>query len=332
MSRASHMNLLILGGTAFLGRHIVAAAAERGHAVTLLHRGSRDPFPHLENIIADRAADLSALRGRSFDATIDTSGYLPAVVRGSAEALSTNVGRYCFISTISVYPDMTQPHAEDTPLPAWEGDTTALSGASYGPLKALCEQAVREVYGERALVLRPGLIFGEHDPSDRLTYWVQRVARAGRILAPAAPQRGVQLIDALSLARFIITSIESDRSGTFNTNGPPISMGGLLDKVAAVSGASPELTWVDEPFLEAQGVAPWAGPESLPLWAPGLDAFVGATDSARAEAAGLTHRPLEQLIDETLRFALARPADHAWRAGLSPAREAALLAAWDARP
>jgi 2'-hydroxyisoflavone reductase len=323
------MHLLILGGTAFLGRHLVAAAQERGHTLTLLHRGTRDPFPALENLIADRTGALDVLDGRRFDAVIDTSGYVPGVVRASAEALASSVGRYCFISTISVYPDMAAAHDEDTPLPAWEGDATTLTPGAYGPLKALCEEAVREVYGDRALILRPGLIVGEHDPSDRFTYWVERVARGGRVAAPGDPARGVQFIDALSLARFTIAALESSLSGTFNTNGAPISMGDMLNSIVAVSESGAELVWIDEETLAAQEIAAWMGPESLPVWAPGLDAFAGATDSARAVAAGLRHRPLEEVVREVLAFARSRGADHAWRSGLSPAREAALLAVVD---
>jgi 2'-hydroxyisoflavone reductase len=321
------MNILILGGTAFLGRHLVTAALERGHTLTLFHRGNRNPFPELENIIGDRTKDLEKLAGREWDTVIDTSGYVPRVVGMSARALKDSVKRYCFISTISVYSNYPESHGENAPLAQLETDTEEITGATYGALKVLCEQAVTREYGDRALNLRPGLIVGAYDPSDRFTYWVDRVARDGEVLAPGEPSKTVQFIDALDLARFTIRALENELSGEYNLNGQPIPMQDVLETIRAVSGSDANFTWASEEFLQTQNVKPWMGEDSLPLWIPG---DTGETIIDKALSAGLDFRDLHDVIRETLEFAKARE-NHAWRSGITLEREKSLLESWRTR-
>ncbi|MFN3267526.1 MAG: NAD-dependent epimerase/dehydratase family protein [Deinococcales bacterium] len=317
------MNILILGGTAFLGRHLVTAALEQNHTVTLFHRGNRNPYPKLENILGNRETDLERLAGHSWDAVIDTSAYVPRVASLSAKALENSVGRYCFISTISVYREFTKAHHENTPVATLEQQTEEVTGATYGALKVLCENTVQNVYQERALILRPGLIVGAHDPTDRFTYWVDRVAKGGKVLAPATAQTHVQFIDAFSLARFTIHALEQQLSGIYNLNGAPIQMGEVLSGIQRVSRSDAEFVWAPETFLEEQKIAPWMGENSLPLWIPGLDAATQGTIIQKALSAGLRFRALEETIQEVLEFAQTRR-DHTWRSGLSAAREAEL--------
>jgi 2'-hydroxyisoflavone reductase len=321
---AAVVNILILGGTAFLGRHLVAAALENNHTVTLFHRGNRNPFPDLENILGNRETDLGKLAGRKFDAVIDTSAYAPRVASISAKALAHSAERYCFISTISVYKEFTSTHDEHAPVATLEQETEEVTGATYGALKVLCEDKIALEYAHRALVLRPGLIVGAFDPSDRFTYWVERVARGGRVLAPGVPTTSVQFIDALSLARFTLATLERGLSGTYNLNGQPREMGHVLETIKRVSGSDAEFMWASESFLEEQKVAPWMGENSLPLWIPGLDAAVSGTIIAKALEDGLVFRSLEETVQEVLAFAQAR-ANHTWRSGLSAARELELL-------
>jgi 2'-hydroxyisoflavone reductase len=320
------MNILILGGTAFLGRHLVTAALENNHTVTLFHRGNRNPYPDLENILGNRETDLGKLSKRKFDAVIDTSAYVPRVARISTKALAHSVERYCFISTISVYKEFTSAHDEHAPVATLEQATEEVTGATYGALKALCEGEVALEYASRALVLRPGLIVGAFDPSDRFTYWVERVARGGAVLAPGEPTTAVQFIDALSLARFNILALERGLSGTYNLNGQPLEMGHVLETIKGVSGSDAEFVWASEKFLEEQKVAPWMGENSLPLWIPGLDAAVSGTIIQKALEDGLAFRSLIETVQEVLAFAKSRD-NHAWRSGLSAARETELLQA-----
>ncbi len=318
------MKILILGGTAFLGRHLVNAALERGHTLTLFHRGNRDPFPDLENIVGDRTKDLEQLSGRQWDAVIDTSGYVPRIVEMSAEALKNSVKRYCFISTISVYRDFPESHDENAALAQLETDTEEITGATYGALKVLCEQTVTRVYEARSLKLRPGLIVGAYDPSDRCTYWVDRVARGGEVLAPGAPSKTVQFVGALEVARFTIRALENELSGEYNLNGEPVTMQRVLESMRDVSGSNANFTWASEEFLQAENVKPWMGEDSLPLWIPD---DTGDTIIEKAIKAGLEFRALNDVIFETLEFAKARE-NHTWRSGITSEREQALLEIW----
>ncbi|HZE05500.1 MAG TPA: NAD-dependent epimerase/dehydratase family protein, partial [Solirubrobacteraceae bacterium] len=242
------MRLLVLGGTTFLGRHVVEAALARGHAVTLFNRGRTNPelFPGVERRVGDRDGGLEALAVGTWDAVVDTSGYVPRIVDASARLLEPRVGRYVFVSSVSVYADLSRPGVdEDAPLAALDEDTEEHRGPAYGALKALSEHAVQKVYGRRATVVRPGLIVGPWDPTGRFTYWPTRVAAGGEVLAPE-PRRGpVQLIDARDLAAWIVHLVEGDVAGVFNAVGPerPLTMQQLLEVCCAVAGGNSRLVW-----------------------------------------------------------------------------------------
>jgi 2'-hydroxyisoflavone reductase len=317
------MRILILGGTQFVGRHLVEAAFERNHEVTLFHRGNRNPYPNLENILGDRTSDLERLQGE-WDAVVDTSGYVPRVVSMSARHLEPMVKRYCFISTISVYTSFDPPPAEDAELGKLESETEEITGATYGPLKVQCENVVNDLYGSRALVVRPGLIVGRYDPTDRFTYWVSRVARGGEVLAPGDSSAPSEFIDAVDLARFTVHALEEDLSGTFNVTGRPVPLGSLLETMRAVSQSDASFTWALNEYLLEQNVRPWMGPDSLPLWTAGSTL---GTNIAKALESGLSFRELEDTVRDTLEFALTRE-NHEWRSGLSSEREAELLERW----
>jgi nucleoside-diphosphate-sugar epimerase len=317
------VKVLLLGGPRFLGRAIADVARERGHELTFFNRGTTNPdlYPEVERIIGDRAGDLTELDGRTWDAVIDTSGYLPREVRASAETLA-HCRLYCFVSSISVYADFARPNDEDGQV-AELGDLPEdeVTNESYGALKALCEEAARDVFRERALVVRPGLIVGPHDPTGRFTYWPHRVARGGEVVAPAPPERRTQVIDVRDLGEWTVELCERGSSGTFNATHPGLSWSELLDSCRAVSGSDAEVTWVPDDFLLAHEVGEWM---ELPLWL--ADPAMAAADDVsvrRALSAGLTFRPLE----ETVRGALERAQTTEAR-GLTPEREAELLAAW----
>ena len=221
--RGKSVKLLVLGGTRFVGRHLVEAALARGHEVTLFNRGNHpEVFPEVEGLIGDRDGDLGALENRTWDAALDTSGYVPRLVRDSAERLRDAVGHYTFISTVSVYPDTLPPHAdEDARVRGLEDPLTEeVTNGTYGGLKVLCEEAVREIYGARSLVIRPGLVVGPYDPTDRFTYWPVRVAEGGEVLAPGVPEAPVQFIDARDLAAWTLGMIEGRETGTYNAVSP----------------------------------------------------------------------------------------------------------------
>ena len=331
-----HLKILILGGTVFLGRHIVEAALERGHEVTIFNRGRHNPdlFPQVEHLQGDRDGDLVALRGRSWDAVIDTSGYVPRVVRASAELLEPAVKEYVFISTISVYADTSRPGTnEETPVGRLDDETVEeVTGETYGPLKALCEQVVEEVYPGRALIIRPGLIVGPDDPTDRFTYWPRRVAAGGTVLAPGRPETPVQFIDVRDLAGWTIRMVEEHRTGVYNATGPDreLSLGEVLETSKAVTESDAEIVWVPEAFLLERDVAPWS---ELPLWLPDTEEYRGfhRNDVGRALGAGLTFRPLADTIRDTLNWDADQPADRELQAGMEAEREAALLREWEDR-
>ncbi len=315
------MRLLLLGGPKFVGRAVTDAALGRGHEVTFFNRGTTSPdlYPEVEKLRGDRDGGLDALAGREWDAVIDTSGYVPRIVRGSAELLAGAAGRCCFVSSISVYADFSGPVDESSPVGTLADETVEEMGEeyeNYGPLKALCERAVQDVFGERALIVRPGLIVGPHDPTGRFTYWPHRLARGGELVAPAPPERQVQFVDVRDLALWIVQALESERSGVFNVTGEGLPWRDLL--------AGADVTWVDDAFLLEQGVGEWM---ELPLWLAAADsAGVHQADVSRAVSAGLRFRP----VSDTLRDTLAK-ASLVDGVGLSPEREAALLAAWHAR-
>ncbi|MGD8405626.1 MAG: NAD-dependent epimerase/dehydratase family protein [Anaerolineales bacterium] len=324
------MDILIIGGTLFLGRHIVEAALERGHRLTLFNRGQTNPevFPEIETILGDRETDLDKLAKRKWDAVIDTCGYFPRIVGLSAQNLRNAVKTYVFISSISVYTNFsTVGITEDHPVATIEDETVEeITGETYGAIKALCEKAVEDFFPGRALIIRPGLIVGPHDPTDRFTYWPTHVARGGSVLAPENSEIPVQIIDVRDLADFTIKLIEQKRSGTYNVTGPDyeLQFGTILETCKQVSGSNASFVWASADFLAQNNVAPWS---DLPVWVPDTteDAGFSRVDVSKAVAAGLTFRPLDETVRDTLDWAKTRPTDYEMRAGLKPEREAELL-------
>jgi len=325
------MKLLVLGGTIFLGRHVVDCALAKGHEVTIFHRGRHgvELFPEVERILGDRDGGLEPLRGREFDAVIDPSGYVPRIVRESAEFLADATEHYAFISSLSVYSDDSTPGQDESgPLVELEDPAAEeVTGETYGGLKVLCEAAVTDVFGERALNLRPGLIVGPHDPTDRFTYWPRRVASGGRVIAPAPEDGPVEFSDVRDLAAFLVHAAERRTGGILNASGPAIdrpTFGEFLAACRETAGSDAEFVWIDEAFMEAQEIGPWM---DLPLFA-GTDApGFNTRDSGAAVAAGLTFRPMAETIRDTLSWARSLPEDREWRAGLTADREEAALRA-----
>lgn len=321
------MKLLVIGGTHFVGRAMVEDAIVRGHDVSVFHRGPAEPegFPKVEHIHGDRDGGLASLRERTWDAAIDTCGYVPRVVRDSARLLSGAVGTYVFISTLSVYPDDAPPGGTEqspTRQPPFP-DTEEITGESYGGLKMACELEAQEAFPGACLVVRPGYIVGPHDPSDRFTYWVRRAAGGGRMLAPGPQDQPLQVVDVRDLGAFTLDHMEAGTSDVFGVVGPrePLTWGKALPSIVEAGGAGAELVWVDAPFLQAR-VKEDDG--ELPLWDidyPGLHSF----DASKAIAAGLRYRSFAQTIADTLAWDRGRGA---LKAGLTPERERELLQAW----
>jgi 2'-hydroxyisoflavone reductase len=319
------VRLLVLGGTQFLGRHVVEAALARGHDVTLFNRGQTRPelHPGVERLAGDRDGGLEALHGRRWEALVDTSGYVPRVVRESAKLHVAD--RYLFVSTISVYADVSRPGVdEDAPLARLEQETEDYRSQAYGPLKALCEQAVRDEYADRATVVRPGLIVGPWDPTGRFTYWPVRIAEGGDVLAPEPRDAPVQVIDGRDLAAFCLDLLENDAGGTFNATGEPTTMERVLEECRRVSGSDARFVWAPAAWLVEQGVQEWM---ELPLWLASPE-YAGHSliDASRAVAAGLAFRPLRETIADTLAWHRAGDAPDDPPAGMDRARERDLLA------
>jgi 2'-hydroxyisoflavone reductase len=334
------MDILIIGGSNFVGYHIAEAALNRGHKVTLLNRGKSNPgaFPTAEKLIGDRDSDLAVLEGRRWDAVIDTCGYVPRIVRKSAEALKDS-GYYLFISTISVYPasEYGRPFLDEESPTAVLSDpaTETVNGDTYGGLKVLCENVVNEIYGPRACIVRPGLIVGPRDFTDRFMYWPRRVAKGGEILAPGTPDLPFQVIDGRDLAHFTITLAENKTSGVYNAVGPgeTTSWEQMFAACIDAAGNKAPLTWVDEAFLLGNQVAPFT---DLPLWLPKDLGAISRVRFERAQKAGLKHRPLIETVRDMLAWDATRRAEQGDKfdlsksPGISPEREAELLAQWKA--
>jgi 2'-hydroxyisoflavone reductase len=330
------MRILILGGTRFAGRFFTLASRDAGHAVTLFNRGESEPgdIPGVEQLTGDRDCGLGPLEGREWDAVVDFCGFFPRVVRQSVDLLASNAGHYTFVSSMSVYSDETSPGGNEDSALATLADPTVeeITGETYGGLKVLCEEEVRRGFPDRSLVIRPGLIVGPYDRSDRFTYWVRRIARGGEVLVPEPLDRAVQVIDARDLAEWMLRLVESAHTGTYNAVGPepPHTMGLLVKTCREVAGSDASFTWVPERFLLDLGVVPWS---DLPVvWMPEDEAF-GAfrADISRPVAAGLTFRPLEVTVGDTLEWDRSRPQDEPMKAGLTEARERELLEAWRTR-
>lgn len=328
------MKLLIIGGTKFLGRAIVEAALTNGHELTLFNRGSTNPdlFPHVEKLRGDRDGDLAPLNGRTWDAVIDTCGFVPRVVEKSAERLKDQVEHYTFISTISVYSNdvYTKPGTDENgPLAHLEDETTeVITGDTYGGLKVLCEEAVDAAFLGRSLIVRPGLIVGPHDPTDRFTYWPVKAARSGDVLAPPA-DAPVQIIDVRDLAEWIVRMVEQRKTGEYNATGPnyTLTFGTVLDTCSqAAEGRGAVVIHADEEFLLDHEIQPW---NDLPLWLPTSHAGMSQINVDKAVRDGLTFRALSDTVRATLAwYKTARGLETPLKAGIAPEREGEILAAW----
>lgn len=333
------LRLLVIGGTGFLGPHVVERALARGHSLTLFNRGRTNPTlfaGKVEQLRGDRKTDVSALERGTWDAVIDTSAYIPADVTRVATLLAPRVKHYQIISSISVYADFSKPGMDEThPLAQLTDPTvTAVTGETYGGLKALCEQAAEKAMPGRTLVIRPGLIVGPGDPTDRFTYWPVRVSRGGDVLAPNAPDDAVQCIDVRDLAQFMVHTLEQRTTGIFNADAPAgsLTMGRLLETCRTVSGSDARMVWVPTDFLAQHKVRPWS---DMPVWLPaqGDEAGQGRISTARAQGAGLTYRPLAETVADTLAWVKTWPAARQaapLKAGITPEREREVLAAWTA--
>ena len=326
--------ILIIGGTRFSGYFATQYALARGHTVTLFNRGQSNPegFPAAEHLRGDRDSDLDPLRGQRWDAVIDTCGYVPRVVRKSAELLRDQVGQYIFISSISAYADPYALNSDETAPLATLADPTVeeIGGAAYGGLKVLCERVVQEVFGERSTVVRPGLIVGPRDLTYRFNYWVGRIAQGGEVLAPGRPDQPVQFIDARDLGEWLIRLVEARTMGVFNAIGPAerLEMGPFLETSCETLGSSATLTWVDEDFLLKREVQPWS---ELPVWLPGPDGNMHTSSNRRATGAGLTFRPLGDTVRATHEWMKAHPDKPSPAGTLTADKESQILKEWHAR-
>ncbi|MEP6685498.1 MAG: NAD-dependent epimerase/dehydratase family protein [Verrucomicrobiota bacterium] len=338
------LNLLILGGTGFTGPFQVRYALSRGHKVTVFNRGKTHPgeLPNeVEQLTGDRNGQLDALKNRKWDVVIDNPTSVPVWVRDAAQVLKGNVDRYVFISTISVYADTSKPDTEESaPLAKYTG-TDAMKESRetilaskyllYGPLKALAEQEAEKWFPKKTLIIRPGLIVGPRDETDRFTYWPVRIDRGGEVLAPGDPKDPVQFIDARDLAEWTIRMVENGETGAYNATGPAktLGVGEMLEGIKTANNSNTKFTWVNADFLAAQKVEAWS---DMPVWIPprGEEAGGNRISIKRALEKGLTFRPLEMTARDTLAWFKSQSAERQskLKAGLSPERETEVLAAW----
>ena len=324
------MNILIIGGTKFLGRHLVDSALARGHNVTLFNRGQTNPnlFPHIETIVGDREHDIEKLSARTWDAVIDTCGYVPRIVGVSGVGLERSVRRYVFISTLSVHADNREIGIDENyPVGKLKDESIEeITGETYGPLKALCEKTILDQYSERGLIVRPGLIVGPNDPSDRFTYWPMRIAKGGEVLAPEKPGVPVQIIDVRDLSDFTIKLIEENAAGIYSATGPDyeLTLGAMFETCKQTSGSDANIRWASVEFLKQNEVMEWS---DMPVWVPDNEENAGFSrfDVSKGIKAGMKFRPLEDTVRDTLAWANTRPTSHEWRAGLQSDREQELL-------
>ena len=341
-SGSKSLDILVLGGTGFIGPHMVREALRRGHSVTLFNRGrtNNELFPDLETIKGDRGGDLSMLEGRRWDAVIDNSGYVPRHVQNSARTLAPNIGQYLYISTISVYDSYAVANNESSKLGSLEDESIEeVNGETYGPLKALCEKRARaEIDADRLTILRPTYICGPGDHTDRFSYWPVRVSKGGEMLVPGGPEYPIQIIDVRDLANFTIDCLDQKITDTFNTVTPvaSYSMGQLLTDSQAVTATEVEPVWVDEAFAnEAQSNSQTRNRGMFPIWHPleGDSARVSSVSGEKAVAAGLHNRPVRETIRDLLAWWKTLPAERTdpMKAGMSAAVEAELIAAWKAQ-
>src|ERR1700731_463549 len=334
------LRILILGGTGFTGPYQIHYALSRGHKVTTFNRGKPHPGEtpaEVEQLVGDRNGKLDALKNRQWDVVIDNPTTLPAWVRDAAQVLKGNLERYVFISTISVYGEVKQGVDESAPLAKYEGpdpykETLEAMKASgyktYGSLKALSEKEAEKWFPGKTLIVRPGLIVGPRDETDRFTYWPVRIDRGGEVVAPGNPEEPVQFIDARDLAEWTIRMAEDRETGIYNATGPakPLGIGGMLDGIKEAEKSNASFTWVNEGFLTQQKVEPWS---DMPVWT-GAESGMARTNITRALAKGLTFRSLADTARDTLAwFKSQAPERRAkFKAGLTPERETEVLVAW----
>lgn len=332
------LRILILGGTRFLGVHQVEYALGRGHTVTLFNRGRTNPelFPDVEKLLGDRDDDLTALAGREWDVVIDNSASLPRWVRQSAQLLRDSARQYIFTSSISAFADFTTAGMDETaPVGTLEDPTIEeITGETYGPLKALCEAETERAFPGRATIVRPGLIVGPWDSSDRFTYWPVRIDRGGEVMAPGDGTDPVQFVDGRDLGAWMIRLAEEGQTGIYNATGPVsrMTMSEMLVGIRGATGSDALFTWVAAGFLEEHEVQPWT---QMTVWVPAAGEFLGLAqvNCQKAIAAGLAFRPLADTARDTLAWWKTLPAERREepRAGCPPELEASVLAAWHAR-
>jgi 2'-hydroxyisoflavone reductase len=342
------LRILILGGTGFTGPFQVSYALSRGHKVTVFNRGKTHPgeLPkEVEQLVGDRNGQLDALKDRKWDVAIDNPTSVPVWVRDAAQILKGNVERYVFISTISVYADTSKPGTdENAPLAKYTGPDAmketresilASNYAIYGPLKALSEQEAEKWFPKKTLIIRPGLIVGPRDETDRFTYWPVRIDRGGEVLAPGDPKDPVQFIDGRDLAEWVIRMVEQRETGIYNATGPEktLGVGEMLEGIKTANKSKANFTWVSTDFLQEQKVQPWS---DIPVWVPpkGEEGGMGRINIQRALGKGLTFRPLAETARDTLAWFKSQSAERQakLKAGLSAERETEVLAAWHKRP
>ncbi|MCH8937526.1 MAG: NAD-dependent epimerase/dehydratase family protein [Gemmatimonadetes bacterium] len=333
--QSAPLSILVLGGTGFIGPHMVRYALQRGHTVTIFNRGRTNThlFPNVERLIGDRENDLESLEGRTWDAVIDNSATVPWWVRDTAQLLKDSVDRYLFTSTRSTYSDFSQVGmTEDSPQ--YDPDESAIDerrSQGYGRNKVLCEREARRAFGDRSLVVRPGLIVGPGDPTDRFSYWPIRVDKGGEMLCPGDPDNPVMFIDVRDLAEWYIHMLENGTVGTYNGLGPeaPLSFAEMIYGCRAVTDANVSFTWVDTDFLLERGIRPYS---DFPCWMPARGDRAGFQrfDLTRPLAAGLKYRPLAVTARDTLNWHKTRPEERQerLRAGITAEKEAELLAEW----
>lgn len=325
------LKVLVLGGTSFLGPHLVQELQQNGHDVAIFTRGRQSTeFLHVEQLHGDRDGNLEAIKERKWDAVIDTSGYLPRVVRNSSEILANSTKHYTFISSISVYRDFhKQTIDESYPLAQLEDkNNEEITEKTYGSLKAACEKVIFDYFPDRSLIIRPGLIVGPLDPTDRFSYWPIRIKEGGEILAPGSPTQLLQFIDVRDLAKWVVAMVEKQAIGIYNATGPetPLTFEKLLQACQRVCNAGSVLTWVSEDFLIQHQIQDWT---ELPLWLSykrNMPGFLNV-DANKAVQTGLTFRPLSETLSAILDWESRRGSKR--RIGLAPEKEQALLKQWE---
>ncbi len=328
------MKILILGGTRFLGKYLAEYGLKNRHEITLFNRGKSNPhlFPDIEKLRGDRDGDLESLKNRSWDLVIDVCGYVPRVVEQSAALLKRHVEKYLFISTMIVYEDLNKVGLSEQDTLATMGDNPdeEVTSENYGPLKGDCERVVTKYFPENHLIIRPGVIMGPGDNTDRFTYWVHRIAQGGKILSPGTPRDPIQAIDVRDLVKWMYDIINDGKTGAYNATGPDydLTMGEFFVSCQKAGKTSAEFTWVDSDFLLEREITPW---KEIPLWRRGGYHHKGfmRIDSTKAINDGLKFRPLAESVNDVLAFAKSRDESYEWTAGLDSQKEGQILADWE---